>query len=318
VAYSRPDPVGLASLVLAVEVGYFAGLSLRPGIWPLREVAAGLAIASLVLGGIWIGVGVVPAWYLTLLLLLALATWLLALAAPDRLGGWLSAALGFSLGLALATSVAAAVGHGPASLPSIAGLWTLGSLTVATGLTRGRPRLLQTGLLAWLVAALLVLWVSGGTNRHLYLLTIALFVLAIIEIERWRTKPGPPPVALQVIEAIVMATPLIVAATDSMPNMAYLPVLAVESLVIFTWGVVTEVKRRAFLGFGGLLAAIVLSAVIPVNYQLRSGIDVLGTVLAIGMPSAIVLIATAAAIEKYRDRIGFAVRRVVEVVNGWE
>lgn len=96
------------------------------------------------------------------------------------------------------------------------------------------------------------------------------------------------------------------------------PVLAVESLVIFTWGVVTEVKRRAFLGFGGLLAAIVLSAVIPVNYQLRSGIDVLGTVLAIGMPSAVVLIATAAAIEKYRDRIGFAVRRVVEVVNGWE
>ncbi len=306
---------GIIALVATAEAALTATLAVRPSPWPWRDITAVLVVVAAIATGVAVGP---PAGFIYLLDAVAVGAWVAVLVGTRRLGLWLRSTLLISIGLALSASILAIVFFGIGSLPAAATLWTLGALAAATGTVRVRPRAIQAGVLAWLIAAITTVRILSGVDRNVYVLITAVAVLAILEIERWRYLPEPLPTVFQVAEVAAMALLLLTATLDAFADLRYVVVLLTESAGLLVWGILTEVKRRAAVGLLGLSVGVVLSVAIPVSRQLEGGGLTSGTALAIGGVVAVLLILAGSGLEKYRATLGKVIRRLSEILEEWQ
>jgi hypothetical protein len=93
--------------------------------------------------------------------------------------------------------------------------------------------------------------------------------------------------------------------------------LFAEGLLLAVWGALTEVRRRALLGVAAMVAAIIMSAVIPALHGVNAGLTG-GTWLVIGAISATVFIIAGSTIERQRHAIGRRIADIAEILERWE
>ncbi len=93
--------------------------------------------------------------------------------------------------------------------------------------------------------------------------------------------------------------------------------LFAEGLLLTGWGAASQIRRRAFIGFGGAVMAILLSVAIPVAQGIQTGITQ-GTWLLVAAIAAFVFIVVGSTIERQRVAIGRRLRHLGEILEDWE
>lgn len=218
-----------------------------------------------------------------------------------------------------------------ASIPLAASAWPrrgllVGSLlaagveVAAAGLTLRRPRLVYGSPVllctAWLVFASEAL--SG--NPEWFTVPVGLTLLTLVELGRWSRRTlglGTVTADLLVLELLGIGFLVGSALTQILTESPAYGLLAVAlSGVVAAWGGYTTVRRRAMGGAGLALLAVVLMLAAPVAQQVHQfhGAALWITVAAVGT----VLILVATFLEQGRARVGIAVRRLAELMEGWE
>ncbi len=178
---------------------------------------------------------------------------------------------------------------------------------------------LEGAVISWMTAILVAARDHLDLTSHATIVPVAAALLAVVSLERARqhTADAPTATAIRGAEWVLMGVPLAMALFDAFGNLAYVGLLAAESLVLASWGMITEVRRRAFLGVGGLVTASLLIAIIPLIDQAHDGLSG-GAWLALGAVTAVVLITAGSGLEKHRERIGNAFRRLGTILEDWE
>ena len=228
--------------------------------------------------------------------------------------GWF--ALGFQL-----VGTGAAFASLPGRGPMVAALLTAAALSAAAGIVQRRLEALSASPVfagaAWLVGI--------GALIHQdpmwWAVPVGLAALSIAEIGRWwdrhREALGEAKSALLTLEyagvAAALATPLVEIVTVA-SSRAIAAVLI--GLVVAGWGMVTKVRRRLFIGAGGVVVAIVLvfGGQVAKLVPRITGAGMWVTLAVIG----IVLVLIATSLERGRARIAAAIKRLDEIFADWE
>jgi hypothetical protein len=253
------------------------------------------------------------------------------------------------LGAALACTLGAlwggcVVAHAPwaAPLQRTAAAQTLSALAIA-GLS-GQPRLIEAALLVGAVqcaavglgsrrAAVLaaapplasLAWLSfvldGGAAAMLAVtVPVGLALLAEVEIGRWATRwsllPDEGGASLRGLEwaaVVTLAGPPLLRLLDGAVWHVALAVGVGAGLLV--WGAATHVRRRVYTGAATVAAAVVLTVTVPLvaNLDLQGGY--VWTVLAV---AGVVLLGAASSVEHGRRTARGALRRVDQLMAGWE
>jgi len=305
----------------AVLLGMAAPLvpaELRP-----RDTAAGLAMAAVLCA-----VGAVEgATGQTVVLQVVAGLGAVSLFSVDALrrrypewhtGGWV-----FGLGAIAGAMILAAALIDPVG-GAMAGTLAIGGAgLVAGGLRSGRWPLAYLGLVMILGAALMAGREVLDGNRHAYAVSIAVVLLIILDMERIRLGRVDHPArrerldVIRVAELVVMGVPLLMAGIDALRDFPYTGLLAGESVMILLWAIASQVRRRLLVGALGVVATILIPAVMLARSAGSGGITI-RKALAIGAALAVVFIVVGSLLERGRARVGRAIRRVSEILEEWE
>jgi hypothetical protein len=310
--------------LLAVEAGIVgAGAPLVPEDLRPRDASALLAAGAVLsaAGGVTQGPEQVAAVQ-TAAGLGALALFVVA-PVERELPAWRMAPWVFGIVAVAGAVVLAAAALGPGDGGTVGTLAIGGAGLVAGGLGSGRWPAAYVGMLMLLVAGLVAGHDLLGGNRHLYAGAIAVVLLIILEMERIRmSRIDHPDAALRldqtrVVELIVLAGPLALAALDSFGDPAFAGLLAGEAVIVLLWAIASRVKRRLVVGALGLVAAILIPAGVLAVEAASGGISS-RAVLGIGALVAVALIAIGSMLERGRARVGRVVQRMSEILEDWE
>jgi len=311
------------ALAVAAGLALFAvatALSARPLAWPwLREGAAGLAYAAAI--AVFYDLEPPVAQQVSAAIVLSLVglasglvIWRRQPASP-----WVRP-LAVGTGLMIGTHIVLAVSAWPDRGPLVASLLIAGAQAAAVGITlrRAEPLYLSPALVcaAWLLFATDAL--SGNPNWQT--VPIGLAILAIVELARWERRVEGQPITSDVLltleyggMAFVVGAALVQTVFDS----AVYGLLGVAlGLALVTWAAFTRVRRRTQVGAAVILIAVLLMLVVPtvrVIPQLRGAL-LWGTLAAIGL----VLLLVASTLEESRARVQATIRRIDELMVGWE
>jgi hypothetical protein len=201
----------------------------------------------------------------------------------------------------------------------------IGGVGIVLGaIVSGRWRAIYLGMLEWALAVQILLGQWDITDPNLVVVPAAVMVLAVLAIERLRARVLGKPFSREMTDAIAyaevaaMVTPLVVAAWPAYerPSGGHLGLLAAEAVLLVVWALFTRVRRRLAWGVVGLIAVIVYPVARMLAAALRGGLSG-GTMLAIGAVVAVVLIVIGSLLERSRTRVGDAVRRLSEALEGW-
>ena len=221
-------------------------------------------------------------------------------------------------GFELTALIGAAAGFGYESSEFAAVLLIAGGAVMAHGLLGRRPGAVQVGLVMWLIAGLLLIDERLTLTLHGAVVLLSATLLAIIEVERHRpdfdklTRRN----GLVRAEWVLLIAPLAMAAYSMGDHLAFALLLFFEGLLLSAWGAIAQVRRRAFISFGGAVMAILLSAAIPIVRGLRGGLTA-GTWLLIAAIAAVVFIAVGSTIERKRVAIGERLQQLSEIMEDW-
>jgi len=248
------------------------------------------------------------------------ATAALTLATRRSESAWVAQLEWFSLAFQL-VGTGAAVQSLPERGPMVAALLTAGALSAAGGIAHRSLEALAAspvfGCAAWLVGIGALI----HEDAMWWAVPVGLAAISIAEIGRWwdrhRDPLGEGKAALVPLEyagmAAVLAVPLVEIVTVS--SSRAIPAVLI-GLLLAGWGIMTKVRRRLFVGAGGVVVAIVLvfGGQIAKLVPKITGAGMWIALVAIG----IVLILIATSLERGRARIAAAVKRIDELFSDWE
>jgi len=244
-----------------------------------------------------------------------------ALVAWARVGANAGVRQGAALALALNCLAAVAVGLAlPAKDPIVALLLATAAESAAAGIALGRAPLLMASpplvCAAWSVAIVDVL--EGSAQWYAVPIGVAMLVVAAIG--RWdlartgRERRDPALLALEYAGMLAIVVPSLVETVTVSPARGLVGLTS--GLLLAAWGVLTKVRRRLFMGVAAAVAAITLMIAGPIA---RLVPDVTGATLWILLVVAgLLLVALATTLERGRNRLGAALRRLDESLEGWE
>jgi len=283
----------------------------------LPEASAAALIASVAF--LVAGIDPESALFVTGLILLAATGVAAAIIGVGLQGIWQRPTLLVAVGFEIVTVTAAATLIGPTSEVTGYVLALAGAALAGYGIVGRDLRAVEAAIVTWAVSALILLNGRITLELHSIVLTISVATLAALEIERHRLRAEgrEAPAGVGALEWALMAAPMTLAVVDAFGDLSYAVLLAAEGIALLVWGTVTQTRRRAFAGIGGIVTAIALAVVIPVVEGVRRGLAG-ETWLIIGAVAAVVLIAAGSMIEKRRERIGRRLAHVVEIVEGWQ
>nr|MDJ0924304.1 hypothetical protein [Acidimicrobiia bacterium] len=154
---------------------------------------------------------------------------------------------------------------------------------------------------------------------HAAVMIVSVTLLATIELDRFRRAMADQPIphGIHHLEWVLMLAPMVLAVADMFESLWFGLILFAEGALLTWWGAMTEVRRRALLGIGAMVTAIILSVVIPAMHGVSGGLTG-GTWLAIGAVAAVVFIGTGSVIERRRHTIGRRLARIAEILEHWE
>jgi hypothetical protein len=323
--FSTGGAAGVWSLILAVEatVAVFMSMVTDPA-YRLRELAGVLGSGSLLLAA---GAAQFrPGFPVVLHLIAILGAAALAVAArPRELWAEWAPAMGLFGAASVVGPALMAVAVLGVTDSATAGILLVGGAgLLVAGLRSGRWPISYVGMIMWLAAGLILGHEVMGTNRHAYLIVVALVALVIIDMERHRLarmdqSPGNEQLLgwLRATEWVVMGLPLAVAAADALRGIGYAGLLAAEAGAVLVWAIASRVRRRLLVGAVGLVAAILIP-VATLAIEAGSGGVSTGAILGIGAGVALLLIIIGSLLEKGRAKVGEAVRRASEILEDWE
>ena len=319
---TRVDPHTASELLALVTASLSVGAALaaRPtGIGPLREACTLLAASSgLLLGyGRELGPGPLTAWWAVVAIVTTLAV--LALWRARQSSPWVRplALLG---GAGSVITIAVAASAAPRKDLLEAALLVAGIQTAAAGIGLRRPEPLYLSPLlfcgAWLLFA------SEALRGEIQWFTVPaglalLSVVGIARVARRREGDRVMPEALLALEYFGMA---FVVGDGLVESVAVSPARGLFALAfgvgLAAWGALSKVRRRALLGAGAAVLAVVLMVIGPIARLVpRLTGPALWVALAI---VGIVFIVVATGLERGREKVSTAIRRLDALMEGWE
>jgi hypothetical protein len=219
-----------------------------------------------------------------------------------------------------AVGSAAAVAVWPDRAPTVAALLVASGEAVAIGIAVQRAQILMLtpvfACAAWLVAARDLL---EGSPMW-WAAPAGLALLAIAAIGRWdRRHMGQPAYqeGLAVLEYAGMAALLVPPLVETLSVAPIRGLIAVGiGILLAVWGLATKVRRRFFVGAGGVVTAVVLMLAGPVA---RLFPQIQGPTLWVLLALVgIVMIVVATSLERGRARLAAGLRRLDELLDEWE
>ena len=287
--------------------------------WALRTLAAVAYVASAGLSMAWSAqADAAPAMVMfgiAALALAAAASW----SAPGLDARLRSPLAAGSVGFGLVALLGAWSEYGANSSEFASVLLILGAALATHGLLTRRLRAVEAAVIVWLIAGLLLIDEQLTLTLHATVVLMSVTLLAVLEIERQRRRTEKLSTldVLNRAEWVLMIAPLAVAAYSMSEGLWYAIVLFGEGLLLTGWGAVSRIRRRAFIGFGGAVMAILLSVAIPVARGIQAGITE-GTWLLVAAVAALVFIVVGSTIERQRAAIGRQLRQLGEILEDWE
>jgi hypothetical protein len=317
-----PYALGVAAGLALYAVG--AGLAARPLGWPwLRDTAAVLAVASGATSlydrlpsvgqsvAIAVGAGLAA-------LVASLGLWRSRPGSP-----WLRPLALYAL-LAGAGALALALVAWPGRGPLIITLLVIGAEAAAVGLTLRRPTPLYVAPVLACAAWLLFATDALQGNPNWLTVPIGLALLIIVELARWDRRLGttlPSDTVLTngllILEYAGMAFLVGSALVQTVFDNVWYGLLGVSlGVALVGWAAFTRVRRRTEVGAGVVLLSLFLMLTVPVVRLIPQLHDVAlwGTVAAVGL----LLLVVATTIEQSRARVLAGIRRLDQLMAGWE
>jgi hypothetical protein len=291
-----------------------------PPEWRLRSVAivAWLGSAALAIGAENVRGGAVFAVMLVVAnvgLVLAVAAGLLARADTT----WRTELAGLAAGLPAVSLAGAAVLFEPLGVEMGTLLVVAGSALAAYGLLSHELLAVEASMVVWLAALMILVNGRMELTLHAAVVISSAILLATIELERHRRDlvDQPVPRGLHHLEWVLMLAPPVLAVADMFESLWFGLVLFAEGALLFGWGALSEVRRRALLGVGAMVTAIILSVALPALHGLSEGLTG-GTWLVVGAIAAVLFIAAGSVIERRRQAIGRGLAHIAEILEDWE
>jgi hypothetical protein len=316
---------GWGALALA---GCAGGVALVAATLPAEATSArnGLqAVAGLAAGGALVELGRFLDWSMT-----ELATAGLLVAALATIAGlvvwatrphlpWAAQAGAFALAFNI-LAAGAATTVWPDRAPLVGVLLLLAAQTAGAGIVLHRGSLLMSVpplvCAAWLVGAGDVLQGSIQWSS----VPIGIAALSVVAIGRWDRRRRGERVLDQRLVVLEYAGMAAVVAPSLVETVTVSPVEGLIALafgvVLATWGVVTKVRRRLLVGAAAAVGAIALMLVGPIA-RLVPRVKGPGLwILLVVVGLALIIIATS--LERGRTKISAALKRMDELLSGWE
>jgi hypothetical protein len=224
-----------------------------------------------------------------------------------------------ALGLVALPPLAALVVFDPLGVEMGTLLVVAGAALAAYGLLAHDLAVVELAMVLWLAALMILVNQQMELTLHAAVIIVSVTLLATVELDRHRRhlNDQPIPHGLHHLEWVLMLAPLLLAVADMFESLWFGLALLAEGALLTGWGTLSEVRRRALLGVGAMVTAIILSAVIPALHGISAGLTG-GTWLAIGAVAAAVFIVAGSAIERKRHAIGRRLAHIAEILEHWE
>ena len=224
-----------------------------------------------------------------------------------------------SSGWEVVALVAATARFGWAGSESASVVLIAGAALATHGLLARRLLAVEAALVTWLVAGLTLIDEQIDLTMQATVILVSVVLLTVLEVERRRRRLEELPDldVLHRAEWLLMIAPLAFAAYGMGDRLWFGLVLFAEGLLLIGWGAVTRIRRRAFIGFGGAVLAILLAIAIPTVRGVQEGLAG-GTWLVIGAIAAVLFITVGSTIERRRAAIGRSLQQLGEILEDWE
>jgi hypothetical protein len=310
----------IAAVMFGLGVHFTANAWAAPREWQIRAAAAGtylgsaaFAVAAEVGRGDAVFVASLSAAVLGLIA--AVAAGLLANTESE----WRLELSGLAIGLAAVSLFGIFTTFEPIGAEAGTVLVIIGTSLAAYGLLAHNLVAVEAAIITWLAALMILVNDQLELTLHAAVVISSITLLSTIELERHRRHLAnlPIPSGLQHLEWVLMLAPLTLATADMFRSLWYGLALFVEGALLAGWGALTEVRRRALLGVGAIVLAVVLSVVIPALQGVNEGLTG-GTWLTIGAIAATLFIIAGSTIERQRHAIGRQLAHIAEILEDWE
>ncbi len=317
-----PQWGALASAASAAALAWIAARPAehRPPAWRVLQVAAtlsaGIALVELARFAGWSSTELAGA-----------AALLAATATVTTLIVWTRSPGSPWMGQAGMTAIAydavaawAAVSVWPSRSPLVAVLLVTAAEAAAGGIVLRKGSLLMAApplaCVAWLVGAENILQKSIQWSS----VPIGLSMLAVVSIGRWdRRRRGQPSVEpnlvfLEYAGMVAIAVPPLVETITVSPARGLVAIGFGAALT--AWGIATKVRRRLLVGAGAILAAVMLMIAGPMARLVPEveGATLWVLLVVIGLA----MLAVATSLERGRAKLSVALRRLDDLLAGWE
>jgi hypothetical protein len=198
-------------------------------------------------------------------------------------------------------------------------LVVVGAALAGYGLLAHNVAVIEGAMVVWLGALMILVNQRMELTLHAAVIIVSVTLLATVELERYRCHLAEEvvPDGLHHLEWVLMLAPLTLAVADMFESLWFGLALFAEGALLAVWGAFTEVRRRALLGVGAMVGAIVLSVIIPAMHGISAGLTG-GTWLVIGAIAATFFIIAGSSIERRRHAIGRQLAHIAEILEDWE
>jgi hypothetical protein len=215
--------------------------------------------------------------------------------------------------------VSAVVVFGWPSPVAVFVLVVFASSTVGYGVLGRSRRWAMAGVEGFVVIAGALVLDDGGVSLVSGVVVGSIAVLIATETERLiaAARDERPDGWVKAVEWLALLAVPAVTIVSSLQGLGYLLLLAGFGAAALVWGIMTQVRRRLFVGTLSIAAAAVLAIATPIAEAFAVGVATAG---AIGITFAIgvLVIVAAILIERYQQSVGVKFTRLTDAVANWE
>ncbi len=190
---------------------------------------------------------------------------------------------------------------------------------VSHGVLGGHRRLTMAGVEAFIGIGAALLIDGGSVTAVGAAFFGSAAILIATETERLiaDARDRRPATWIQIIEWIGLLAVPATTILAGLESLTYLPALAAYGTATLVWSIITQVRRRVFVGALSILAVIVLAVATPIAQAAAVGMATAGGV-GVTFVVGIVVIGIAILLERYHDTLGVKLSRMSDAMADWE
>jgi hypothetical protein len=223
------------------------------------------------------------------------------------------------LGIHGGASIAAVMVFGWPSATAVFVLLVVAASTVSFGVLSGSRRWTMAGIEGFVVIAAALLWSDGDITYVSGAVVGSIAVLIATETERViaAARDQRPESWVRSIEWLALLAVPAVSVAAALGDLGYLVVLAGFGTAALLFGILTQVRRRVFVGALAIAAAVVLAVATPLAEAVAVGMATAGAV-GITFAIGVLVIVVAILIERYQQSAGMRLARLTDAMDGWD